>query len=557
MIRKYQRFREEQINESGIQNIHKMLTDRKSQGFYDVEIWFHQDLDGVTSALAMKKYLEDYGMEVIDTHIIQYGGIEYAVRDKQPESLACLVDFAHGKGVFHIQTDHHSGQAGTELTPSTHFKATRSNVETISGVISPGNVFTSTDIELIQTVDSANFLKYDVKPEDIQNAIFQYKRDTNPSRNRFLMGFVVNRLLLSFKNKRISVTSLDGKRHHINKNLLECLVLDSTPSLYSMFNNLKHYIKSAVSLEWDRSKREQNVPKKLSTPQELTQSLMSYIETRKPGRTQDVKYDANYKIIYQYGIGNVFTTGSYDRYVVFKNYPEADFVCTVFPMGLIQVSCNPFKEKLFKDIDLGEIGKEVLAPFRKNFENFYISIKDIKKINESEIEKMRKKYGEEYEGIGFKFNDLKAFYKDSIVVLPNRHQGDMKTKEILNLDETDNEDVQLLEAWMDEPYETWPDDIKEELSWMKISLWKIIEANSGGHKSITNIQGLSYMACRKDLLKILFKTEVATDVMKLIGKNFIENLKSKIDLLKSGKKVNYEKSDIELKSSAIAESLNF
>jgi len=54
----------------------------------------------------------------------------------------------------------------------------------------------------------------------------------------------------------------------------------------------------------------------------------------------------------QYGGGTMFDPGSYDRYVPFKNYPEASFICLVWPMGLVQVSCNPFKEKELKDVHL-------------------------------------------------------------------------------------------------------------------------------------------------------------------------------------------------------------
>ena len=43
------------LNESGIRDINK-LADRYSKA----EIYFHQDLDGVVSALGMKNYLENY-----------------------------------------------------------------------------------------------------------------------------------------------------------------------------------------------------------------------------------------------------------------------------------------------------------------------------------------------------------------------------------------------------------------------------------------------------------------------------------------------------------------
>ncbi len=560
MIKKYQGFR--QINEEvGVRKM-KSIAD-----FYsEAEIYFHMDLDGVTSALAMKYFIERYDIDVVDAHIIQYGNIEYAVKNTEEGRMPVLVDFAHSKPFFVIATDHHDKQTGADTNPATYFKPSRSNVETISGEISPSDAFTSTDIELIKMVDSADFLKYDIKPEDIQNAVFKYKKELTPQKNRFLMGLVVNRLLLVFKSKRITVKSLDGKRDHINRNLLECLVLDSTPSLHSIFNNLRHYINNAISQEWSMSTRSHNTPMRLATPEQMTSNLMNYIETRKLytkdeegnlTKHKDIDFIEDYNIVRQYGIGSVFKAGSYDRYIVFKNFPKADFVCTIFPMGLIQVSCNPFKEKALKQVNLGEIAKEVLSKFKYQLSNINISISDIKRINEDEVKKMKERYGQDYQAIGFNFSDLKAFYKDAIIALPNRRQGDSKTRVILNLDDENNQDVQLLEEWMDIPYEEWSNEAKQEISWLKIPIWNIIEESSGGHPSITNIQGLNYLSCRKDLLRILFKTENYTDVMKLIADTFINVMQEKIDAAKKGRKVEYDTKDVNLKSSVIVENFEY
>lgn len=562
MIKKYRELMSIINEETGLRNLQKL-----KDLYEDSEIYFHQDLDGLASALSMKYVLEKYKIKVSDAHIIQYGGIEYAVKNTKIGRMPVLVDFAHSKPFFVIATDHHDKQAGVVKDTSVHFRKSRSNAETISGIISYSDAFTSTDIKLIQTVDSADFLKYDIKPEDVQNSIFSYKREKSADKNRFLMGLVVNRLLLALKTKRISVKSLDGKRNHINKNLLECLVLDSNASLYSIFNNLRHYINNAISLEWDMRQRSHNVPKKLSTPEEITQNLMNYIEKRKRYLTdeesgemvenKDIQYDEKYKIIRQYGIGSVFKTGSYDRYVVFKNFPEANFVCTIFPMGLIQVSCNPFKEKKLKEINLGAIAKEVLGKFKYQLSNINVAIGDIKRISEDEIKKMKDRYGHEYEAVGFKMTDLKNFYKNSIIYLPNRKNGDLKSKSKLNLEDMSNPDVILLSEWMDRPYSEWPRNIKEEINWLKIPVWDIIIEGSGGHPSITNIQGLNYMGTRKDLLKILFKTEEYTNVMKLIADEFISNLRLKIDSIESGKGVSYSEENVDLKSTVVVENFEY
>jgi hypothetical protein len=550
MIKKYQNFLNEEV---GLKNISKIAKLYKT-----AEIYFHKDLDGVTSAIAMKEFLKNYyQIETVDCHIIQYGGLEYAIKHHKEGNLCVLVDFAHGKPMFHIATDHHDKQSGTEDTQSTYFKHTRSNVETISGEISYADIFTHGDIELIKTVDSANFLANDIKPEDVQNAIFSPDKNASPTKNRFMMGFVVNRLLLAYKNKRITVKSLNGKKNHINRNILECLTLDSTGSLYSMFNNLKNYINNAKTT--DKLGR-------LATPEEITDNLNAYIDRMKnysfieDPNTGDVSeydpnnwrhknllatgaqigkgvhFDEDYKIVTQYGGGSMIKAGSYDRYVVFKNNPEADFNCIAWPMGLLQVSCNPFKEKALKEINLGEIAKEVLAKHESILKRFFVSLESIKKEFETsqDWKAMVKAEGEEYEGVGFKYSDLEAFYKDCLFA--------KKDNNVVNVDISDPK----LKACMNILFEDLTQDQKFYLSNIKIPAWELIIRNSGGHPSITNITGLNFLKYNKAALKIAYKTEKYVDVLKMLAKDFVNVLKSKIDIAKEGGLVEYDTKGVEL-----------
>jgi len=282
-MKKYIEFINEEV---GMKNISKLAKLHKT-----AEIYFHKDLDGVTSALAIKEFLKNYyQIETVDSHVIQYGGLEYAIKNHKPENLSVLVDFAHGKPMFHIQSDHHDKQVGAEDTESTYFKSARSNVEIISGEISYSDIFTDTDLQLIRTIDSADFFANDIKPEDVQNSIFKYQKGDSAKKNRTMMGFTVNRLLLAYKNKRISLKSLDGKRTHNNRNILECLLLDSTASLYSMFNNIRHYINVAKTT--DKLGR-------LATPEEIKVNLSNYIDRMKNysfvedsyGRTHEISGD--------------------------------------------------------------------------------------------------------------------------------------------------------------------------------------------------------------------------------------------------------------------------
>ena len=561
MIKKYVEYIKEEVGMKNLKSITK--------GHKECEIWFHKDLDGVVSGISMKEFLKNYyQIKTIDCHTIQYGGLEYAVKGGQPDTLKILVDFAHGKPMFHIATDHHDKQSGAEDTKSTYFKQARSNVETISGEISYADIFTHGDIELIRTVDSANFLANDIKPEDVQNAIFSPDKSVSPAKNRFMMGFVVNRLLLAYKNKRITVKSMDGKRNHINRNILECLTLDSTGSLYSMFNNLKHYINSAKT--GDKLGR-------LATPEEITDNLNAYIDRMKnysfveDPNTGDVTeydptnwrhknllssgvqiekgvhFDEEYNIVTQYGGGSMIKPGSYDRYVVFKNNPEADFNCIAWPMGLLQVSCNPFKEKKLKEINLGEIAKEVLAKHESVLKRFYVSLESIKKEFETsqDWKAMSKAEGEDYKGVGFKFSDLEAFYKDCLYA--------KKDGKIDNVDINEKE----LRQGMDTLFMDLTPDQKFYLSNIKIPAWELIIRNSGGHPSITNITGFNFLKYNKAALKIAYNTENYVDVLKMMAKDFVNVLKVKIDTAKEGGEVEYDTKGVQLLGQDTNESFEY
>jgi len=489
---------------SGIRNIKEI-----SKKYKEAEIYFHQDLDGVTSCLAMKNYLETNGISVPEVHIIQYGSLEFNIKNITSGRLPVIVDFAHVKDMFVIATDHHDKQAGAKKGMSTSFKTSSSNVETISGEISNFDVFTFTDIDLIKTVDSADYAKYKIKPEHIQRSHYKYYKERTPQQNRFLLGLVVNRLMLALKNKRIAVTSLNGKKHQ-NRNLLECLVLDSMPSLISLYKNIKHYMNTAISYEWNSDLKTYHDARRLPSANQLYHNLNTYVMSRQEfinmnGRNlknKEINFDSTNKILRQFDIGETFKTGSYDRYVPFRNFPETEWLCTIFKMGLIQVSGNPFNDKKI-NIHLGNITKELLTKWKKELESFRISISSIKRINESESYKLKKKYSN-FQPVGFKFNDLLTFYKEDIWYQPNRKTGDLKTVNKLDLTNDTNSDVVYIKKTMDKLYDTWSFEERQDMSNYKITGLAILEVMSGGHASITNIHGINYLDERRDAIQKYF-----------------------------------------------------
>lgn len=416
------------IKESGIRNITNL---RKE--FDKVVIVFHQDTDGLCSAIGMKHYFENYGFEVIDAHVIQYGDKEWSLKKSDPNNkiLYCICDFAHGKPMFQIHLDHHDRQSGAGETKSTSFRHARSNVETISQVVSPKDLFPSSDILLISTVDSADFAKYELTPTNVVNYLFKIDKDKSLEKNKMLLGLVINKLILAFKNK---------------PGFLEGLVMDSEPSLLSILNNIKSWMRSTNAV----------------SPEDLQKNAQDYADKMKGYPT------VSDNIIFQYGGGSMFKPGSYDRYTPFRNNPEADFLIMAWPMGLVQASCNPFKkERELKGVNLGEIAQEVLAKWEDQLKERKIPLSTMKWVSETSAGP---------ESVGFTFKDFDALYGGKFMFMDGG-------EEILT----------KIENMMEKPFK---DLTEEEISLMDkigINAWDLIQSNSGGHKCITNISGLNYL----------------------------------------------------------------
>ena len=459
------------ISESGIRDINAL-----AQRYPKSEIYFHQDLDGVTTAIAMKNYLEQHGIEVIDAHVIQYGDKEFSIKknDATGDVMPVLVDFAHGKPMFVIHTDHHDRQAGAEDTKSTSFRQSRSNVETISQIVSPKEIFPDKDILLISTVDSANFAKYDISPEQVMNYLFKFDKDSSLLKNKMAMGMVANKLLLAFKNK---------------PGFLERLVMESTPSLLNILINIREIMKE---------KGYADIPELQKYQKDYVEKMKGYPEVSN-------------NIIVQYGGGSMMKPGSYDRYTPFKNNPEADFLVIAWPMGLLQASCNPFKkERELKGVNLGEIAQEVLSKWEGQLKEREIPLSTIKWVSEDV-----KGFGPE--SVGFTFKDFVALYGK------NYKKKENGREELVNIGNL-----------MEKPFNELTDEEMEVLDDISINAWDIIQANSGGHKCITNISGLMYFGRGKRPSQGKYKYDpnkedsASVKFLKMLQKEFVRILQEKI-----------------------------
>ncbi len=198
------------------------------------------------------------------------------------------------------------------------------------------------------------------------------------------------------------------------------------------------------------------------------------LETNKDEYVTSMQTNPNVKVlgnvIVQYGGGSMFKPGSYDRYTPFKNNPEADFIVIAWPLGLVQASCNPFKgERQLKGVNLGEIAQEVLSKWEDQLKQREISLSTIKWISESS-----KDFNPE--STGFTFKDFVALYG----------------KEFKNKEDGKEELIHIGEM-MEKPFSELPEEHRQMLDNIKVNAWDFIQANSGGHKCITNISGLNFM----------------------------------------------------------------
>ena len=287
-----------------------------------------------------------------------------------------------------------------------------------------------------------------------------------------LLGLVINKLLLAFKNK---------------PGFLEMLVMDSEPSLMSILTNIKRWMTENTAAQ----------------PEELQKNAQEYKEKMRDfPRVSD-------NIIFQYGGGSMYKPGSYDRYTPFRNNPEADFLIMAWPMGLVQASCNPFKkDRELKGVNLGEIAQEVLSKWEPQLKEKTVPLSTIKWVSETSVGP---------ESVGFTFKDFDALYGGKFMFMNGGEEALSKVKDM-----------------MEKPFKDLTESEMLLLDKIGINTWDLIQANSGGHKCITNISGLNYLGRSKRPPQGQYKynpdSEDAPYVKftKMIANEFENKLKEKI-----------------------------
>jgi len=385
-------------------------------------------------------------VKTIGAHPIQYGDSEFSPPKPKPHTLHVLVDFAHGKPVMHIHTDHHDKQAGVSPGTSVSFVHTPSNAAYISQVLSPNDLFPPKDAKIISTVDSADFASQGLTPDDIMRTVFKVDKSKGADVNHRMMGFATNKLLLAHKNK---------------KGFLSELVLKANPSLQSMYNTILKLAKDAG----------------YRPPEQLEADQEHYVNVQKDksrvGTVKDIKSLKNGdavliddNILVQYGGGYMGKGNLYDRYTPFKNNPSAEIYSIAWPLGLVQASFNPF-EKPKEKFHIGDfMMKKVMSKYKSKLASKEVTLEEIKQNFEKSAVA---------DSLGFTFSDLKALFEDKVKGLAGKEYWQEMIKDITN-----------------KPYKQLSYKQKEVLKKVTINLWDLVMSQSGGHPGITNITNLNF-----------------------------------------------------------------
>lgn len=520
MIKKYNRF-VNKINEKiGISDISNFTSNDKR---YD--LFFNDDIDNITSAIAVKNYLKDFDMSLNNAHVI---GTEAQV---QSSNLKVFVENKNGDTII---------------------KMRKQNGNEISGDLSSIDLFSHTNIGNIKSVNKSDFMNYKITHTNIIDWIYGSNKDLNTLRHTFFMKLFINRMVIYLKNKKITVKT--GYYEHINKNINECLVMDSTSNLESMFKNLIFYIKNA---EVSNVERKDSV-KKLTTPDALAKGILKYIEEKikeiiksNYGHSEEsnIEYDDDNKILKQYVGKHIIEL---DKFNIFKNEPDANFMCGIHlpnnddlnNIGIIDLYCNPYREKTLSYLDLQEVVKLFLYKFKSAFLNISLTLEQAKKINEEEYKHLK---GNKYKPINLNSATILSTYDL------------FKQTEILEKINKDKETelIDNIKSCMDKSIFEWSHTDKRKMSHVRIKMWDIILNNSNGNAEQAYISGLNYLTARPDLMLELFNSESIIDVIKFIGDKICKIMIDIISHSKKGLQTKYAIGSLTLRGEKLVENFSY
>jgi hypothetical protein len=361
-----------------IQDLYQKVEEKRSQLNQDPKavIYFHEDFDGVVSALAIKCALNKYGIHDIQARKVQYGD-HLSQQAPNPNELNILVDFADGFEGTDLHTDHHHGTYSPKDDGiKAFFPTAKSNGAVLWGQVrthddSLDTVLTNELIKAVNCIDSASYAKdgYSTKDQrtylpDLADQI-TFNSDVDPEMRHY---FGLNKILLAFKN-----TLVDDKSY-LETFVEKCQTIHPIEMVYG-----------ACQLAFRAQKKSYgNKPRKKAIKNTSINSLLNMLQAN--GDEYQEKFKENIQqrieenpsllqtsadqkqalyIDHTRKVAPMFR-GAYDRYAPFEQFPSMTYLINNWgAMGLVQASYNPRAQT--KDQSMIDITTNALAKAKEHF----------------------------------------------------------------------------------------------------------------------------------------------------------------------------------------------
>lgn len=404
------------------------------ENYGSVNIYYHNDLDGVASALFLKKWFENRGMNINELVRVDYSNSIYNLSIPSDDIFCVSVDFIFVVPFMHVMIDHHNVQMGEpNVEQITLFEETFSCFDLLcKNMTSEVN---PTLISAVNKIDSADFVE--LEPEEVL-----FPEDASDD---FRKALLARKYIAAIKNYDESLNNIVSKSDLTMDSILKHAAIEAENN-HRGHAYLEKVHKDYLSDQLEKSLGE-GVPSDIKSLRGKFRGGVSLI------------YE---NIIYQLDGGDL-RGGRYDRYTKWAIYPDADYAVMGWSFGLLQISSNPFKENVRK-IDLQGLLKNVLSKYEKVFSKKSISLLTLKSGFEKNVFPY---YDTEHEVIGFG-----PQYFDSFFGLDNIN-GD-------------------IENFIDKPLYKYTDEEKTELSYLTVPMSVILNARVGGHNSICNVGNLEF-----------------------------------------------------------------
>lgn len=219
MIKKFNQFIKEEASPR-IPNSPDYWVNKKGKEGKNVMIYTHDDLDGIFSAIAIKKYLLSKGFKIVGYGIVNYQE-GWNVIDIKTDVINVAVDFAEYHPDIDVYIDHHGDfLEGEDIKKQGAIKTkTGSAYEGIMDVL--GLPVDSTVLDVIDMVDSAKYDEYGVKWMDLME--FEPADIVKKPNAKLLFAGAFNQLI---------------KRGDF-QTIIEVIHNATEPSIYQIFNLFK------------------------------------------------------------------------------------------------------------------------------------------------------------------------------------------------------------------------------------------------------------------------------------------------------------------------------